>query len=56
MIRVQRGDPLGTEGAVRDALDGDASTDAVTPQFTELPGELAPRGQMPVRLTVPRRG
>ncbi|WP_433557408.1 DUF6049 family protein [Pseudonocardia xinjiangensis] len=56
VIRVQRGDPLGTEGAVRDALDGDASTDAVTPQFTGLPGELAPRGQMPIRLTVPLRG
>ncbi|MCU1663254.1 MAG: hypothetical protein JWR58_3319 [Pseudonocardia sp.] len=55
-IRVQRGNPLGTEGDVRDALDGNAATDATTPQFTSLPGELAPRGQMPVQLTVPLRG
>ena len=30
-IRVQRGQPLGTEGDVRDALDGSAATDAVQP-------------------------
>ena len=41
-IRVQRGQPLGTEGDVRDALDGSAATDAVQPQFVPLPGELAP--------------
>jgi hypothetical protein len=56
VIRVQRGAALQTEGGVRDALDGDGTTDAVTPQFTPIPGELAPRGQMPVRLTVPLRG
>ena len=56
VIRMQRGNALQTEGAVRDALDGDGRADAITPQFTPIPGELAPRGQMPVRLTVPLRG
>jgi hypothetical protein len=56
VIRVQRGNPLETEGALRDALDGTARTDAVTPQFLPLPGELAPGAQLPVRLTLPLRG
>ncbi|HZG90451.1 MAG TPA: DUF6049 family protein, partial [Pseudonocardia sp.] len=56
VVRVQRGDPLDTEGRLRDALDGAAGTDAVTPQFTPLPGELPPGGQLPVRLDVPLRG
>jgi Family of unknown function (DUF6049) len=56
VIRMQRGNALHTEGALRDALDGDGRADAITPQFTPIPGELAPRGQMPVRLTVPLRG
>ena len=53
---MQRGQPLGTEGAVRDALDGSAGTDAVQPQFVPLPGELAPGGRLPVRLAVLLRG
>jgi hypothetical protein len=56
VIRLQRGNALDTEGAIRDALDGNARADAVTPQFTPLPGELPPGGQRPVRLTVPLRG
>ncbi|GAA5124002.1 DUF6049 family protein [Pseudonocardia adelaidensis] len=56
VIRVQRGNPLQTEGALRDALDGTARTDAVTPQFMPLQGELAPGDQLPVRLTLPLRG
>jgi len=55
-IRVQRGDPLRTERELRDALDGSAPTDAIAPQFVELPGELAPGAQAPVRLVVPLRG
>jgi len=55
VIRVQRGNPLTTEGALRDALDGTARTDAVTPEFMPLP-ELAPGTQLPVRLTLPLRG
>ncbi|MGH3565363.1 MAG: DUF6049 family protein [Pseudonocardia sp.] len=55
-IRVQRGDPLRTERELRDALDGSAPTDAIAPQFVELPGELAPGTQTPVRLVVPLRG
>jgi len=56
VVRVQRSDPLGTEGEVRDALDGTAGTDAVTPQFTPLADELRPGQQVPVSLTVPLRG
>lgn len=56
VIRVQRGNPLETEGALRDALDGTARSDAVTPQFLPLAGELAPGAQLPVRLTLPLRG
>ncbi|NMH94905.1 hypothetical protein HF519_25710, partial [Pseudonocardia bannensis] len=55
-IRLQRGEALSTEGEVRTALDGRAPSDAVTPQFLDLPGELAPGGSMPVRITVPLRG
>jgi hypothetical protein len=55
-IRVQRGEPLTTEGQLRDALDGNAVTDAVAPRFAELPGELAPGAEMPVQLTVPLLG
>jgi len=55
-VRVQRGEPLRTEGEVRGALDGDARTDAVSPEFLELPGELAPGQSLPVRLAVPLRG
>jgi uncharacterized protein DUF6049 len=56
VIRVQRGNPLPTEGALRDALDGTARTDAVTPEFLPLAGELAPGAQLPVRFSLPLRG
>jgi uncharacterized protein DUF6049 len=56
VIRVQRGSAVNTEGSLRDALDGNARTDTVTPQFTPLPGELPPGGQRPVQLIVPLRG
>jgi hypothetical protein len=55
-IRVQRGNPLTTEGQVRDALDGEAATDAVAPEFTPLADLLEPGAQVPVSLTVPLRG
>ncbi len=55
-IRLQRGDPLRNEGELRDALEGDARTDAVSPDFVDLPGALAPGERRPVRLTVPLRG
>ncbi|NMI02045.1 DUF6049 family protein, partial [Pseudonocardia acidicola] len=55
-IRLQRGDALRTEGDLRTALDGRAPTDTVTPQFIDLPGELAPGARMPVQFTVPLRG
>lgn len=55
-IRVQRGNPLTTEGQVRDALDGQAATDAVAPQFTPLADVLGPSSQVSVSLTVPLRG
>jgi hypothetical protein len=56
IIRAQRGNPLQTEGALRDALDGRGATDAVTPQFVPIPGEIAPGGKLPVQLTLPLRG
>jgi Family of unknown function (DUF6049) len=55
-IRVQRSNPLTTEGQVRDALDGEAATDAVVPQFTPLTDALEPGAQVSVDLTVPLRG
>ncbi|MHA6786057.1 DUF6049 family protein [Pseudonocardia saturnea] len=55
-IRLQRGQPLTTEGAVRDALEGDAPTDATAPSFQELPDALGVGEQVPIRLTVPLRG
>lgn len=56
VIRVQRSDPLDTDGEVRDALDGDAATDAVTPQFVPLADSLPPGVELPVRLSVALRG
>lgn len=55
-VRLQRGDPLRTEGDVREALDGGAATDSIAPRFQELPDALGPGEQAPVRLTVPLRG
>ncbi len=55
-VRVQRGNPLTTEGQVRDALDGDAPTDAAVPAFEPLADELAPGGRVSVQLSVPLRG
>ncbi|WP_300012736.1 DUF6049 family protein [Pseudonocardia sp.] len=55
-VRLQRGQPLTTEGAVRDALAGDAPTDAIVPQFQELPDVLGVGEQVPIRLTVSLRG
>ncbi|MGI5126584.1 DUF6049 family protein [Pseudonocardia sp. CA-107938] len=54
--RVQRSNPLTTEGGIRDALDGNAATDAVTPQFQPIADALAPGASIPVRLSVPLRG
>ncbi|MCY7342235.1 MAG: DUF6049 family protein, partial [Pseudonocardia sp.] len=56
VVRVQRGDPLETEGELRDALGGTAPTDAVAPQFVPVAGSLPPGGTAPVRLTVALRG
>jgi hypothetical protein len=55
-VRLQRGEPLRGEAAVRDALAGDAATDASAPRFQELPDALVPGAEAPVRLTVPLRG
>jgi len=54
--RVQRGNPITTEGALRDALEGNAAADAVTPQFQPIADELAPGESIPFRLSVPLRG
>ncbi|HXV91878.1 MAG TPA: hypothetical protein VD813_01165, partial [Pseudonocardia sp.] len=55
-IRLQRGGPLSTEGAVRDALDGRDPADAVSPRFFDLPEAIAPGGTRTVRLSVPLQG
>lgn len=55
-VRLQRGNPLTTEGQIRDALDGEAATDAVAPEFTQITDVLEPGAQVPLRLTVALRG
>ncbi|HVL85774.1 MAG TPA: DUF6049 family protein [Pseudonocardia sp.] len=55
-VRVQRGPALGTAREVRAALAGDARADGATPDFTVLPGELAPGEERSVRIAVPLRG
>jgi hypothetical protein len=55
-VRIQRGNPLTTDGQLRDALDGEAPTDSAVSPFEDLAGELSPGGRLPVRLTVPLRG
>jgi hypothetical protein len=55
-VRIQRGNPLTTDGQLRDAVDGDAPTDSAVSPFEDLADELAPGGRLPVRLTVPLRG
>ncbi len=56
VARVQRSDVLVTEAAVRAALAGDVSADAVTPTFTQLADELAPGAELPLSLSLPVRG
>ncbi|MCW0214120.1 MAG: DUF6049 family protein [Pseudonocardia sp.] len=55
-LRIQRGDALTAEGQVRDALEGSAAVDSVTPTFTDLPDALAPGGSVPFRLSIPFTG
>ncbi|MFC5996105.1 DUF6049 family protein [Pseudonocardia hispaniensis] len=55
-IRLQRGDALRTEGQIRTAIEDSAGTDAVIPQFADLPGVLEPQQRIPVRFSVPLRG
>jgi len=54
--RIQRGNPLTTEGQLRDALDGDAPTDSAVSPFEDLAAELGPGARLPLRLSVPLRG
>ncbi len=54
-VRVQRGDPLTSEGEMRSALEGEATVDASTPAFTDL-GTLAPGATVPFRYAVPLTG
>jgi hypothetical protein len=55
-VRVQRSSALTTEGAVRDALDGDAAADNVTPDFRSIASGLVPGASVPFTFTVPLRG
>lgn len=52
-VRLQRGEALRSDADARAALDGRDATDAVTPEFTDLPGELAPGASAPLHLEVP---
>ena len=55
-VRLQRGDALRGDGAVRDALGGTTRTDVVVPDFVPLPGVLEPGGTLPLSLAVPVAG
>lgn len=55
-VRVQRGEPVGDEAELRDALAGVVEADTVTPSFADLPGVLPPGGAMNFRIEVPLRG
>jgi len=55
-VRVQRGEPLGSEDDLLAALSGEATTDAARPRFVDLPDSLGPRGSMPFRVDIPLRG
>lgn len=55
-VRLQRGEPVGSDGELRAALAGAAATETVRPRFTDIAGELAPRSSVPFRIDVPVRG
>jgi hypothetical protein len=55
-VRVQRGEPVGSEADLRTALAGDAVTDSTRPRFVNLPGTLEPGASAPFRVDVPLRG
>ncbi|HET8643382.1 MAG TPA: DUF6049 family protein, partial [Pseudonocardiaceae bacterium] len=55
-MRVQRGEPAGTEDELRAALSGAAATDTARPRFTDVPGDLPPGGSVAFRVDVALRG
>ena len=55
-IRVQRGDPIGTDGDLQAALSGDLAVETVRPRFTSLPDALHPGASLPFRVEIPLRG
>ncbi|WP_439662423.1 DUF6049 family protein [Lentzea sp. HUAS TT2] len=56
VLRLERGEPLGTEDDLRKALREPAAAEAVQPKFTPVAGELEPGQQKDFTLEVPLRG
>lgn len=55
-VRVQRGEPVRTEGELREALAGSIATDSARPRFTDITGDLPPGRELAFRVEVPLRG
>ncbi|MEU7478481.1 DUF6049 family protein [Lentzea sp. NPDC042327] len=56
VLRLERGEPLGTEDDLRKALREPAAAEFVQPRFTEVADELQPGQQRDFTLEVPLRG
>ncbi|NKE57752.1 hypothetical protein FXN61_13265, partial [Lentzea sp. PSKA42] len=56
VLRLERGDSLGTEDDLRKALREPAAAEAVQPKFTDIADELEPGQQKDFSLEVPLRG
>jgi Family of unknown function (DUF6049) len=55
-VRVQRGQPVRTEGELREALAGSVATDSARPRFTEIAADLPPGGALAFRVEIALRG
>jgi hypothetical protein len=55
-VRVQRGEPVRTEGELREALAGSAATDSARPRFTGIAGDLPPGRDLAFRVEIALRG
>jgi Family of unknown function (DUF6049) len=55
-VRVQRGEPVRTEGELREALAGSIATDSARPRFTGIAGDLPPGREVAFRVEIALRG
>lgn len=55
-VRVQRGEPVRSEGELREALAGSIATDSSRPRFTDIAGDLPPGGELAFRVETALRG